>query len=373
MRASLSLIGVLVALALPASAAAYPWPFKPFDRQHPIRGYFGDPRTVFGQGVLADGIDGPGIFSFHQGIDISAPNGTPIYSVSNGTAHYLGAQTLDVDTGRGVVFQYFHIVPVVGEGQDVRRSATVLGYVQAPFEHVHLTEIIGGRAVNPLLPGRLAPYTDRTRPTIRVVAFRNDVGAAEVPLGLCGRVEIDAQTYDTPPLRVPGPFDGLPVAPALVTWTIARAGGRAVVKTQTAADFRRMLPANRRFWDVYARGTYENGPRFGHTQYTAMPGRYVFRLAPSFDTRRLRNGVYVLTVRAADIRGNTAVVRRRFSVLNGRGSCPGSLPAPPGEPPPGEPPPVSNEADTQTGPDSGVGAGYLERRPPSKVPPGSQR
>ena len=27
-----------VALALPARAEAYGWPFKPFDRQHPVRG-----------------------------------------------------------------------------------------------------------------------------------------------------------------------------------------------------------------------------------------------------------------------------------------------------------------------------------------------
>ena len=49
------------------------WPFKPFDKQHPIRGFFGDPRTVYENGILAGGFDGPGFFSFHQGVDISAP------------------------------------------------------------------------------------------------------------------------------------------------------------------------------------------------------------------------------------------------------------------------------------------------------------
>ena len=48
--------GLLVALALLLVAAlrpvngsesfAYHWPIKPFDRQHPIRGAFGDPRTL---------------------------------------------------------------------------------------------------------------------------------------------------------------------------------------------------------------------------------------------------------------------------------------------------------------------------------------
>src|SRR5881392_2541453 len=99
------------ALAVAGSASAYPWPFKPFNHQHPIRGFFGDPRTVFENGVLAGGFDGPGVFSFHQGIDISAPNGTPIYPVMSGVAHYLGAAVLNVDAGKYQgnerIFQYF--------------------------------------------------------------------------------------------------------------------------------------------------------------------------------------------------------------------------------------------------------------------------
>jgi hypothetical protein len=47
---------VLLALALPAAAAAYSWPVRPFNKQHPIRGFFGDPRTVFENGVLAGGL-----------------------------------------------------------------------------------------------------------------------------------------------------------------------------------------------------------------------------------------------------------------------------------------------------------------------------
>ena len=60
-------------LAVASGASAYPWPFKPFNKQHPIRGFFGDPRTVFENGVLSGGFDGPGFFSFHQGVDIAAP------------------------------------------------------------------------------------------------------------------------------------------------------------------------------------------------------------------------------------------------------------------------------------------------------------
>jgi hypothetical protein len=339
-RLGLALLGLLAALAAASGASAYPWPVKPFDKQHPIRGFFGDPRTLFQNGVLAGGFDGPGVFSFHQGIDVSAPDGTPIYPVMSGTAHYLGAATLNVDAGPDVVFQYFHIVPVVGEGQQVFARRTILGYVQPPFGHVHLTEINGAHSVNPLQKGHLTPYFDRTKPTIRDVLFRNQAGVIETGLGICGRVALAVDAFDTPPVAVPGKFGGLPVAPALVRWTVSRLGGSVTVPWTTAVDFRSTLPGNGRFGDVYAKGTYENAPRFGAQQYTSMPGRYLFVLSPNYDTMQLRNSVYVLKVLTADVRGNRAVTTRRFSVLNARnGVCPGSLPAPPSTiPPPTEPP-----------------------------------
>jgi hypothetical protein len=341
----LALIALVAACLAPSGAAAYSWPFKPFNKQHPIRGFFGDPRTVYVNGVLAGGFDGPGFFSFHQGIDISAPDGTPIYPVASGTAHYLGAATLNVDAGPNkagdeVIFQYFHIVPIVGEGVQVYAKKTILGYVQPPFQHVHLTEINGTHSVNPLQAGHLTPYADHTKPTIRDVSFRNQTGTLQTPLGLCGRVELAVDAFDTPPMRVPGKFSGLPVAPALVRWNIARLNGAGVVPWRTAADFRTTVPGNAHFTDVYAKGSYENAPRFGNQQYTSMPGKYLFLLAGNFDTTSLANGAYRLNARVSDERGNTAAFTERFSVLNARnGVCPGSLPAPPTtEPPPTEPP-----------------------------------
>jgi hypothetical protein len=231
-------------------------------------------------------------------------------------------------------------VPVVGEGQQVFARRTILGYVQPPFGHVHLTEINGAHSVNPLQRGHLTPYFDRTKPTIRDVLFRNQAGVIETGLGICGRVALAVDAFDTPPLAVPGKFGGLPVAPALVRWTVSRLGGPVTVPWTTAVDFRSTLPSNGRFGDVYAKGTYENAPRFGAQQYTSMPGRYLFVLSPNYDTTQLRNSVYELKVLTADVRGNRAVMTRRFSVLNARnGVCPGSLPAPPSTiPPPTEPP-----------------------------------
>jgi hypothetical protein len=338
----LRLVTLALALACAAagSASAYPWPIKPFDQQHPIRGFFGDPRVVYLDGVLSSGFEGPGFFGFHQGIDISAPDGTPVYPVVSGKAHYVGAATLNVHAGDDHVFQYFHLVPIVGEGQEVIARRTILGYVQAPYAHVHLTEIDGIRSVNPLQSGHLAPFVDRTKPTIREVLFRNQAGDVQTPLGLCGRVELVVDAFDMPPTPVPGKFNGLPVAPALVQWNVSPLGGEPSAPWHTAVDFRVNVPPNSRFGDVYAKGTYENAPRFGNQQYTGMPGRYLYLLAPSFDTTSLANGVYALTIAVSDERGNHTSLTQRFSVLNAHnGVCPGTLAAPPTtEPPPTEPP-----------------------------------
>jgi len=327
---------LLLAAAFPAAAAAYPWPVKPFDRQHPIRGFFGDPRTVFSSGVSDNGIEGPGAFSFHQGVDIVAPDGTPVYAIADGRVHYLGAATLNLVTRSGVTFQYFHVIAVVGEGEHVTARQTVLGYVQAPYGHVHISEIRGGHVVNPLQRGHLTPYADHTIPTVARILVENQDGVVQRPDDICGRVQLVADAYDTPPVPVPGAFAGLPVSPALVTWTITR-NSRVVVPLHVAADFRRRLPPNSRFWTVYARGTYQNDTRFGKEQYPATPGRYLFLLAPRFDTRTLRNGDYLVTVRATDERGNTGKRSTQISVGNSGGGCAGSLeaagapPAPPVE------------------------------------------
>jgi len=54
---------------------SYGWPVKPFDRQHPVRGNLNDPRNGHGDAK-----------SFHFGIDVSAPDGTPVYAVEAGQA-----------------------------------------------------------------------------------------------------------------------------------------------------------------------------------------------------------------------------------------------------------------------------------------------
>ena len=307
-------------LAASAPAWAYPWPIKPFHQQHPIRANFGDPRTRFWNTMLTDGLQGPGLFQFHNGIDIAAPEGTPVYPISSGTARLIDGAAVVVRSP-GHKFQYFHIIPTVHNGQHVVAQRTVLGHVMHAANHVHLTEIRGRRVWNPLARGGISPYVDRTTPQVDTI-FARPV-ASLLPLEtetLCGIVSLVAAAHDTPPLRVPGTFAGFPVSPALLTWSLARVEGLVYVPTVPAADFRTTLPVVRNFWHVYARGSYQNSPRFSNQQFQ-MPGQFLYNLADTFDTRSYPNGTYEIRVHASDMRGNWSDGVRDLRIENHPGDA----------------------------------------------------
>ena len=329
MRARLLVLTVvaLACLSASASASAYPWPIKPFHQQHPIRANFGDPRTRFWNTMLTDGLQGPGLFQFHNGIDIAAVEGTPVYPVISGTARLIDAAAVAVRS-LGHKFQYFHIIPAVHDGQHVVAGRTVLGRVIRGVNHVHLTEIRGRRVWNPLATGGIVPYRDRTIPEVDAIMARP--GSSLLPLDpaeVCGTVSLVAAAQDTPPLPVPGTFAGYPVAPALVTWSLAKLGGPRYVTDVPAADFRTTLPAGRAFWDVYARGSYQNVPRFNTQQYF-MPGRFLYNLAETMDTRSFPNGIYEVRVHVADMRGNNSEGVQQFTIANRAGTETGCRQAP---------------------------------------------
>jgi hypothetical protein len=315
---------LLAFVAAPARAAntayAYGWPVKPFDRPHPVRGSFGDPRTVFtGPPALRTLLTGGGAFSFHFGIDVSASDGTAVYPVESGTVTNVTRDWVEVAGAKGRSFQYWHIAATVTVGRHVQARVTVLGHILRSCGHVHLAELDQGVFVNPLAPGHLGPYRDTTAPTVASISFRRTVTGVELmPELLRGRVEIVAAAYDEPTLPVPGDWHDLPVTPALVEWHVQSAAtGRIVVPTRVAYDVRDRLPARCDFWRTYARGTHQNMSVFGKHYSFMQPGTYLFRLAPDgFDTRTLRDGVYELVVMATDIRGNHSSRTARFSVHN---------------------------------------------------------
>jgi hypothetical protein len=68
------------------------------------------------------------------------------------------------------------------------------------------------------------------------------------------------------------------------------------------------LPPAWTFNDVYAPGTYDNGPN--------EPGRYRFYLLHNWDANHLPDGDYVLQAAVSDTAGNTATQRTPFSVID---------------------------------------------------------
>ena len=323
----LALVGAAGLHSSPATArsslAPYSWPVKPFDRQHPIRGSFGDPRTVFaGPPTQRTLLSGTGAFSFHAGVDISAPDGTAVYPVESGTVKVVMKDWIQVDSGSGRSFQYWHIASAVSIGEHVAARWTVLGHILRSCGHVHLTEMDGTEPTNPLAVGHLTPYDDTSVPVTSSISFRTGVSGRDLmPELLRGRVEILADVHDMPTLPVPGIWHDLPVTPALIEWRIQRAGtSKVVVPTRTVYDVREHLPTFEDFWRIYARGTHQNMSVFGRHYSYMQPGVYLFRLTPGgFDTRTLPDAVYDLIVTATDIRGNHSSTTQRFSVHNRAG------------------------------------------------------
>lgn len=271
---------------------AYSWPLRPFDRAHPVRAYFNDPR-----------ISGASK-AFHFGIDISAPNGTPVYAVAAGTVHLEDARAVAV-AGSGVDFGYWHVIPAVEHLERIARHQ-LLGHVEAPWLHVHFAERRGGLYRNPLRRGALTPWHDTTKPRVTAIRFLRN-GRELDPGALAGAVDVVAEAHDDPPVPVPAPWNGLPVTPARLRWRVRR-GSRVVRRWHTPVDFTKTLIPRDRFDAVYARGTRQN--------HAGEPGIYRFYLAHTWSTELLADGLYELEAEASDLAGNASSLHVPFALAN---------------------------------------------------------
>ena len=297
LRRLAAILVALAALAAPATASAYGWPVKPFDRQHAVRGFFGDPRI------------GGKSHSLHFGVDIVAANGTPVFATVSGRvtimAHHRRTVVVKDVIGNG--FEYWHVVPVVRNGQWVLAYRTIIGRVEAPWEHVHLTEVCGGRYVNPLRPGALSPFDDETEPEIRSLTAER--GGAPVRIAkLSGRVDLVTEVRDWMPVAAPSPWTGKPVMPAVVRWRLVGSRGLSG-RWHTAVDLRNALPSGG-YDCVYAKWTRQNKPW--------RAGRYRIYLASRLDTTRYADGRYLVEVRTADATGNGVMATFPVTIRNGR-------------------------------------------------------
>jgi len=99
-----------------------------------------------------------GASSYHQGIDLAAPEGTPIMAVRSGTvtaARYgsSGGYQVVINHGDGYSSAYLHMTHyIVGAGQKVTQGQ-VIGYVGSTGistgNHLHLEILYNGKRVNP--------------------------------------------------------------------------------------------------------------------------------------------------------------------------------------------------------------------------------
>lgn len=294
--------------------ATYPWPVEPFDHQHPVRGFFGDPR-------IADGGR-----TFHFGVDVAAPAGTPVYAVAPGKVSY--GSPADVAENGGIVvveaagrnFGYWHVAPAVQAGIHVPLHG-LLGHIAAQPEdwgHVHFAESTHDTSGivywNPLRAGALAPFFDYGPPVIEAIE------TSLAPDRLHGLVDLSAKAHDNTPIEVTQPsppgWRGMPVTPARIRWRITR-GAQQIVPWRVAVDHRASLrphvqgnPASDvNFGAVYAPDTTQSHP--------GSPGLFHFWLARGFDTRRYPDGDYVLEVEAGDVRGNVRTATLQLTLRNG--------------------------------------------------------
>jgi hypothetical protein len=282
------------------SGDAHPWPIKPFERQHPVRGVVGDPR-----------IGGGGGKSFHFGVDVSAPDGTAVYAVRGGRVSIDGENITVIEVEGEREHGYWHVVPAVQDGSRVKRGA-LLGHISAGWGHVHLAERHGDAYWNPLRDGALTPYEDYGAPVVSRIVTSGERDA------LVGAVDLVVEAFDHPPLSAPQPaWRGMPVAPALVRWRLVR-NARQVVPWRVVFDFRTSFvpkiagtpPSDVNFDRCYAPGTRQNHPN--------EPGLFRIWLANRFDTTAFADGDYRLDVEAADIRGNASRGHLVLTFLNGQ-------------------------------------------------------
>ena len=180
--------------------AHFGWPLRPFHRQHPLRAGLNELRSS----------------SFHHGIDIQAEDSSKVYAMQSGRAHVIESSGAEERVQVGS-YIYWHVNLRVGEGRSVTAFHTVLGTVKKGFGHLHLSEVSGGRYLNPLRPhGKvLFPWREHEAPVIDRPRFLSD-----------GRVLVRA--YDPQTFRVRTTYNTPVLAPAALAYRVVDSNGHGV-------------------------------------------------------------------------------------------------------------------------------------------------
>ena len=325
-----------------AQPAALPrtfgWPVRPFHREHALRATFGEPRGLIDLGLRLRGaaravalnrMDQVALIghrSLHTGVDIVAPDGTPVYAVTSGTATAGGAG-FEQHVAVGP-FQYWHLADPVPTGTPVVAYRTVIGRVYPGQEHVHLTRLgLDGTPLNPLVDGGLTPYSDTTPPRLgRLRAYRPD-GTRVSLHRLSGPVVLAVNAFD------PQSFGGLETGLYRLDWAMRRIGtGGPRLGPLELFRFDR-LPPDAVGQRLYTIGStrHRTHPHFSYRLTSVSAGAPGPLHADELQTELMPAGRYELVVVAWDVRGNHA--RRSYDVRILPSG--GALVRPPGAPPAG--------------------------------------
>jgi hypothetical protein len=313
------------------------WPVRPLSLEHPVRGSFLDPR----------GPDDDAMSGYHFGVDVNVDDQHPDPRAPKGLSHAVYALDTGVvsepvadlkrrcgnrrlDAGH---FSYWHVSPIVHPGQYVRAGQQI-GWTCIGDWHVHISEWQFFRRarvwVNPLhAGGRVVPYVDAAAPVVAALVFvtpparpwtpgtglvQPDSSTVLPATRLHGKVEVRAQIGD--PQSFFGFLSQNPAWPTQFTpyrVTVDVRDGRTGKKVLSRVSFQADQLPQTPYLVHYAPGTVEADNMLecvGPPQLAACAGTYWFRPFSRFrqefwDTRKVANGQYVVTVRAYDLAGNT--------------------------------------------------------------------
>lgn len=265
------------------------WPVKPFHRPHVLRAGLNELR--------------PG--NFHFGVDILARDGTPVYALQGGPAQILESSGPNARVRVGS-FEYWHIRPLVREGEYVQPYADVVGTILPGAAHVHFSELRGDRYLNPLRTGGrvLAPWRDTARPVLGRPRFLR--GGSVLIRGFDPVIGRGRRASRTPVLGLAG-----------LAYRLDDERGRSG-RLQWAFRGTQHLPAALQP-AVFAPGSRPSYAQCAAARHPCRPN-WIYRLAgglaPRLDVRQRR--AYRLTAYAYDWAGHRSAMDTRVVFVRGQ-------------------------------------------------------
>jgi len=271
------------------SGAVSGWPVRPFHGEHLLRAGLNELRPD----------------NLHMGVDILARDGTPVYAIQPGRARVLERSGPDARVQVGD-YQYWHIHPLVADGQFVRPYRDTLGTILPGASHVHLSEVRGGRILNPLRPGGrvLSPWHDTGAPVLSKPRLLR--GRRVLIRGFDPQASARADRPRRPTLALAG-----------LAYRLFDRRGRPVGGLHWALRGSGHLP------NAYRRLIYAPGSRAAFAPCVMLPhpcrSRWIYRLAGGLAPRlRVRPGrVYRLSAYAWDWSGHVRAIDQRFVYVRG--------------------------------------------------------